>query len=275
MRRLVPVSVFCAVLAQAQVITTIAGTDPVLPGTGVPASGAPLRQPIGVAVDSGGNIYVADEGNNIVARVSPDGVLTIIAGNGIAGFSGDGGPATSASLNGPEGLALDAAGNLYIADSHNNRIRKVSGGMITTVASNGFATYSGDGVSATSAPLSFPSGVAVDAAGNLYIADTANNRIRRVSGGTITTVAGNGLPEFEGEGGPATSAALDFPSGIALDAAGNLYIADTNNNRAVCAELIALGVGTIATKTIFKDRHMAPWKSANVWGHFDSVLFPP
>src|SRR5262249_43599938 len=151
------------------------------------------------------------------------------AGNGTSGYSGDGGPATSAQLNVPFGVAVDGAGNLYIADLRNSRIRKVTtDGLISTVAGNETTGYSGDGGPATSAQLNSPNGVAVDGAGNLYIADYSNNRIRRVTtDGLISTVAGNGTRGYSGDGGPATFAQLSGPAGVALDAAGNLNIADS------------------------------------------------
>ena len=156
-------------------------------------------------------------------------------GNGTAGYSGDGGPATSAELNGPEVVALDSAGNLYIAEYYNNRIRKVAAatGIITTVAGNGTQNYSGDGGAATSAALWSPTGVAVDSANNLYIADFGNHRIRKVDAATgiITTVAGNGTLGYSGDGGPATSAELGDPTQVVLDSVGNLIIADPGNNR--------------------------------------------
>jgi uncharacterized protein (TIGR03437 family) len=176
------------------------------------------------------------------------GLITTVAGDGTQGFSGDGGPATSASLNLPggesdhAGIAVDVSGNLFIADWGNNRIRKVSAsGIITTVAGNGnggtLGGFSGDGGPATSASLAVPSGVAVDASGDLLIADQYNHRIRKVSAtsGIITTVAGNGIVGFSGDGGPATSASLGYPLGVAVDAAGNLFIADGYRIRKVSA----------------------------------------
>ena len=221
--------------AQAQgIITTVAGNGVGgYSGDGGPATAASLLVPKGVAVDAAGNLYIADTGNARIRKVAPGGTITTVAGNGVGGYSGDGGPATAASLDRPPGVALDAAGNLYIADYWNNRIRKVApGGTITTVAGNGVGGYSGDGGPATAASLAYPAGVVVDAAGNLYIADHDNARIRKVTpGGTITTVAGNGVHGYSGDGGPATAASLSYPKGVAVDAAGNLYIADMYNYR--------------------------------------------
>ena len=178
----------------------------------------------------------ADSRNNVIRRVDAvTGAITTIAGNGTAGYSGDGGPATDAQLNGPTHVVFDRTVNLYITDANNNRIRKVNAvtGVITTVAGNGTAGFSGDGGPATGAELNFPDGVGLDSAENLYIGDALNNRVRKlnVSTGIITTVAGNGVAGFAGDGGLATNAELNFPSRPALDTPGNLYVADYQNNR--------------------------------------------
>jgi len=184
-----------------------------------------------VASDGAGNVYIALAVSSIVLKLDSNGLLTLVAGNGIAGFSGDGGPATSAELNTPTGIAVDALGSLYIADSANQRVRKVSGGIISTVAGNGTAGYNGDNIAGTSAWLLTPASVAVDADGNLYIVDKGNQRIREVSNGTIRTIAGTGTSGFSGDNGLATAAQVKSPAGIAVDSAGNIYIADTGNQR--------------------------------------------
>ncbi|MGA2436262.1 MAG: BACON domain-containing carbohydrate-binding protein, partial [Bryobacteraceae bacterium] len=195
------------------------------------ASGAELSNPSGVAVDASGNVYIADTDNDCVRKVDTGGVITTIAGNETSGYGGDNGPAADAQLSSPSAVAVDASGNIYIADTGNNRVRRISSGTITTVAGNGTAGFSGDNGAATTAELNAPSGLAVDASGNLYIADVSNNVIRKVSGGVITTIAGNATPGFGGDNGPATSAQLNSPYGVAVDGAGVIYIADTGNNR--------------------------------------------
>jgi len=198
-------------------------------GDGGAATGAQMNSPHGVAVDNAGNYYIADSGNNVVRKVSATGTITTFAGNGTAGFGGDGGAPASAQLNGPQGVAVDSGGNVYISDTGNSRVREVSGNTITTIAGSGTAGYAGDGSAATSAELYAPVGLALDAKGNLYIADTDNSAVRKVTNGTISTVVGNGLQGYSGDGGPASMAQLNSPEGVAVDAAGNLYITDTLN----------------------------------------------
>lgn len=216
-------------------------------GDGEAATNASLYAPVAVAVDTAGGLFIADNGNNCIRKVATNGIIITVAGTGYANYGGDGGDATSAVLNNPCGMALDAAGNLFIADSSNSRIREVgTNGIITTVAGNGTYSYSGDGGAATNASMYYPSDVAVDTTGNLFIMDSYNNRIRKVgTNGIITTVAGSGTRGYSGDGEPATSAAMNYPQGLALDAAGNLFIADTGNNliRKVAASDLSLASG--------------------------------
>src|SRR5208337_1003745 len=203
-------------------------------GDGGPATSAILASPSGVALDTQGNLFIADESNQRIRRVDAvTGIITTVAGSGQLGFSGDGGPATSAKMYNPISVAVDEQGNLFIADNFNWRIRRVDAatGIITTVAGNGQSTYSGDGGPATAASLSDPLGVAVDAQGNLFIADW--NFIRRVDAATgiITTYAGSSSAQSLGDGGPASIASLNGPWGAAVDARGDLFIADSGNGR--------------------------------------------
>jgi sugar lactone lactonase YvrE len=225
----------CIRKVSSGIITTVAGTgvSAGYSGDGGQAASAQLNYPYGVTVDSAGNLFIVDTWNNRVRKVSTSGIITTVAGNGSLGYGGDGGPASSAQLNSSYGVAVDSAGNLFIADTYNERIRKVSSsGIITTVAGDGSWGYSGDGGQATSAQLDNPYGVAVDSAGNLFIADTYNHRVRKVStSGIITTVAGAGSSGYSGDSGQATSAQLYYPSSVTLDSAGNLFIADSNNHR--------------------------------------------
>jgi uncharacterized protein (TIGR03437 family) len=221
----------CA-LGSAQIMTTAVGTNWLFPGNG-PAINSPLGSSQGVTVDGAGNVYVSDAFNDIVARVTPDGNLTVVAGNGIGGFSGDGGPATHASLYAPTGVALDAAGNLYFCENLNYRVRRVStDGTIRTIAGNGIQGYGGDNGPALNASIANVHGIVVAPDGSVLFSDWGNNRVRKIStNGIITTFAGNGNGTFAGDGGPATRASLLHPNGLSLDAAGNLWIADQNNGR--------------------------------------------
>ena len=215
-------------------ITTVAGSGGRgYGGDGGPAVRTSLNVPAGVAVDGLGNLYIAESEQNRVLRVDTSGIITTMAGNGEIGFSGDGGPAVEAWLNTPLGVTVDEAGNVYIADWGNHRIRRVDGsGIITTIAGTGERGFSGDGGPAVEASLWHPEGVTVDGGGNLYIADWGNHRIRRVDGsGVITTIAGIGESGFGGDGGPAAGAWLNTPLGVAVDTSGNVYIADTYNDR--------------------------------------------
>ena len=232
------------------IISTVAGN-----GTAgynidnIAATGSELNSPYGAAMDGAGNLYIADQLNHRIRKVNTaTGIISSVAGTGSAGYSGDNIAATSAELNYPSGVAVDGAGNLYIADSYNCRIRLVDAGsgLITTVAGTGSCGYNEDNIAATSANLNYPYGIALDTAGDYFVADTNNNRIRMVSAstGVITTVAGNGTPGYNGDSIAATSAELNTPSGVTVDSAGNLYIADTYNNR---IRLVTFSTGNITT----------------------------
>lgn len=217
------------------IITTVVGTGTAgYNGDDNMATATLLNSPRGIAIGPGsGSIYIADQGNNRIRRVDPSGYVTTYAGKGSAGFSGDGGSPLDAELNGPYALAFDKFGDLYIADVDNERIRKAFGAvLITTYAGTGTAGFSGDFGPATAAQLNEPIGIATDNAGNIYIADGWNGCIRQVnSSGVIRTVAGNGTLGYSGDGGPAVSAQLNDPYGVAVDDGGNIYIADYANNR--------------------------------------------
>ena len=211
------------------VLSLIAGTGTSgFSGDGGPAVSARLSYPGNLVVDGGGNLYIADWGNDRIRKVNTEGIISTIAGNGKEGFEGDGGPATSASLNGPRGVAVDPAGNVYIADRGNSRIRKVDTvGLISTIAGNGTSGFSGDGGLATAASFDAWS-LAVDVSGNLYITDPRNHRVRKVNtAGIISTVAGDGGDIFGGDGGPATATSV-VPVDIFVDPGGNLYLADAS-----------------------------------------------
>jgi hypothetical protein len=218
----------------APVIATVAGNGhPGFSGDGGLATSAHLILPTGVAEDISGNLYIADTLNFRVRRVTTAGLISTIAGTGIPGAAGDGGLATKAQLWAPKSPTLDGAGNLYIADSGNHEIRRVTPtGTITTVAGTRRCGRAGDGGPATAAQLCNPSAVASDPAGNLYIADTGNNEIRYVTeAGTISTLAGTGTSGSSGDNGPATLARLSTPTGVALDNLHDVFIADSANNK--------------------------------------------
>jgi sugar lactone lactonase YvrE len=218
-------------------MSTLAGDGtPSFSGDGLAATKATVNNPAGLALDGAGNLYFADTGNDVIRRVDAvTGIITTVAGmGGDQGYSGDNGAATAATLSLPEGIAFDAQQNLYIADTGNNVIRRVDAvtGMITTFAGNGGAGYNGDNIPAISASFHSPWSVSVGPDGGLYIADMQNNRIRKVStAGIVTTVAGNGVLSFSGDGGPPTAAGLNEPASALLDPAGDIYIADSGNNR--------------------------------------------
>jgi sugar lactone lactonase YvrE len=239
--------------AVSGIMITVAGGG-FFSGDGELATGSVLRGPTGIAVDAAGNLYIADGlsgmgfvGDHRIRKVSAaTGIITTVAGTGVGGYSGDGGPSTSAGLNSPRRVAFDASGNLYIADQGNHRIRRVDAvtEIITTAVGNGVAGSVGDGGSAIDAQLTSPRSVTLDASNNLYIAES--NRIRMVSAATgiITTVAGSGIAGFNGEHEPATNALLNSPRDVAFDAIGNLYIADLGNHR---IRMVSVATGLIAT----------------------------
>ncbi len=279
-------------LTPAGVISTIAGNGNAFPymGDGIPATATSVNGAMGVAVDASGNIYIADTHNNRIRKINTAGIISIVAGDGLSSYFGDGGQATDAELTNPTGVTVDAAGNMYIADYGNNVIRRVDAttGIITTVAGNGTAGWLGDGGPATNAELANPYNVAVDASGSLYISDWFNDRVRKVDGsGTITTyvaipkptnvtldgagnlfvssqsnhsvtkingsgsiiIAGGLGMGFSGDGGPATAAQLSSPAGVAVNGAGDVFIADMANERIRKISVPIAGISPITGNT--------------------------
>jgi uncharacterized protein (TIGR03437 family) len=231
----------------AGIITTVAGSgNQAYGGDGGPATKASFNLPDGVALDGAGNIYIAD-GNDVIRKVNTAGIISTVAGTRNSGFTGDGGPATKANIDYPIAVAADRAGNFYFVGESGYRVRKVdTNGIITTVAGNGTNGFSGDGSAAISAEVNFPNALAVDTAGNLYISDATNIRVRKVDAkGIITTVAGTGTRGSSGDGGPATEAELFGPTGVSVDALGNLYIAD--NSLRTIRKVTFPGVPTISS----------------------------
>jgi uncharacterized protein (TIGR03437 family) len=243
-------------------ITTVVGS-PTGSGAGYTGDGgqgtmAQLFHPSALAFDSSGNLFIADTGNEAIRKLNPtSGIITTVAGQGGAGFAGDGGLASRAQFSNPSGLAFDSAGDLLIADTTNNRIRMMAAnGIMSTVAGSSSSGFSGDGGAANKARLNSPKGVGVDASGNIFIADTFNNRIRVVAPyGTIYTVAGNGNTSAGGDGGPAAGAGLFFPSGVAVNAAGNVFVVDNQNNLVrmltPVAQVPAIGARGVVTAGAF------------------------
>jgi hypothetical protein len=211
------------------IISTFAGTGVSgFSGDGSLASSAQISWPIGIAVDLIGNVYFSDYANQRIRKINTSGIITTIAGTGVAGFSGDGGPAINSQISTPMKLALDVLGNLFIADYNNCRVRKINtSGIITTVAGTGTCGFGGDGGLAINAQLSGPTGLAIDGSGNLYIGDYNANKVRKVDpSGIISTFAGTGVYGAGGDGGPATSAQFGTTTGVAVDGNGNVFIAD-------------------------------------------------
>ncbi len=227
------------VTVSTNIITTIAGTT--IPpnesggfsGDGGPATQALIGGAYNIAFDTAGNLFFADRDNGRIRKIDLNGTITTVAGNGYSGLAGDGGPATDARLYWPAGVAVDSAGNLFISDTYNNAIRKVNtSGIISTLAGNGTAGFAGDNGSATAALVNKPYGIALDRQGNIYFADQDNHRVRKIDlNGIITTFAGTGTGGYTGDNGPATQARIYYPSSLAFDTSGNLFIADYQNNR--------------------------------------------
>ena len=230
-------------------------------GDGGPARDALLNTPWHLAADTSGNVYVADSSNARIRKIDASGVITTIAGTGLHRYGGDGGPATSALLSGPRGVAVDASGNVYVADTYNARIRKIdASGVITTIAGVGVKGIGGDGGPATEALLNEPSGVAVDVSGNVYVADTYNARIRKIdASGVITTIAGTGKEDDGGDGGAATEAPIGVVHGVAVDAQGNVYVASHARIRKID------GQGTITSLLEEGGRDVAVDAQGNVY----------
>ena len=243
------------------IITTVAGTGASgfagggFSGDGGPATAAKLYTPSAVAVGPDGSLYIADTNNNRIRRVGPDGIITTVAGNSIyAGFSGDGGPATAAQLSSPRHVAVGPDGSLYIADTNNSRFRRVApDGIIATLAGTGVFGSSGDGGSATAAQLAGPEGIALEPDGSFYIVNAQVPRIRLVApDGTISTIAGNGVAGFSGDGGPAAAAKLQFPGHVVVGPDGSLYFADRSNSR-IRRVQSALPGGSVADSILAAD----------------------
>lgn len=217
-------------------------------GDGSVATAAGLSSPIGIVTDKSGNVYIADAGLHMIGLVDPSNIIHVIGGTGVSGSSGDGGPATAAKFNGPTSIARDNSGNLYIADRFNHKIRMINtSGIVSTIAGTGAASFSGDGGAATGATLNNPMSVVVDPTGNIFVMDYSNARVRKIDpSGTITTYAGNGTTGLPLDGSPATAARVNGGFGLALDAAGNLFISEDATGNTVRVVNTAGIINTIA-----------------------------
>ncbi len=261
------------VTAATGVISTIAGTGTASStGDGGAASAATLYAPSGLALTSGGLLYIAERGGQRIRCITlSTGVITTVAGSGTYGFFGDGASATAAQLRNPYGIAVSSTGDLYIADTNNNRIRKVTGGIISTIAGTGTAGLSGDGGVATAAQINGPYGVAVTSAGVVLIADTNNTRVRQISSGTITTIAGTTYG-FSGDGGPATAAKMDAPCRLLVLANGDVLISDFAQSRVrkITAGIMSTVYGT---GSVGFAGDAGPASAASLAGPYDLALF--
>ncbi len=237
------------------IISTVAGSGSgTWSGDGAAATAAGINDPGGVAVDNKGNIYIAEYGSSVVRKVNTSGIISTIAGlPGNPGYNGDGIQATSAQLNNDIGIAADTMGNVYIGDNSNNRVRIINtSGIINTFAGNGMGSFSGDGGPATAAEINWPDHMFIDKNQNLYFGDWDNDRVREINtSGIISTIAGNGVLGYSGDGGLATAAELHGPSGVVVSSAGNVYIDDINNNRVREVIFNTVGIPSINSKLNF------------------------
>jgi sugar lactone lactonase YvrE len=222
-------------IATNGIITTVAGNGTSgSGGDGGPATAAPIAQVSGLALDADGNLYIGDYDGNKIRKVNTAGIITTFAGTGASSSTGDGGHATAASIKTPIGLSFDHSGNLLIVEQYGHKVRKITPGsnIISTIIGTGVVGYTGNGGPATAAKISYPNTIFIDSADNIYVTDNGNHALRKINtAGIISTIAGNGLEGFLGDGGPATSARLDYPAGATMDASGNIYIADYGNHR--------------------------------------------
>lgn len=245
------VFLFLISTAHAQgIITTIAGNGVThYIGDGWPATNYSLASPTGICIDKAGNIFEVDYAVPRVRRVFRDTLFTF-AGTGVPSYTGDAGPATDATFRNPSGVAVDTSGNVYVLEEYNKVVRKIdrSTGIVTTVCGSGFGGFGGDGGAALSAKMEQPAGLCVDKSGNIYIADYGNQRIRKVDAATgiITTVAGNGVNGYSGDGGPATNTKLSYPKAVFADSLSNIYIADYGNNRIRRVDAVTGNISTVA-----------------------------